>query len=65
MLEVLDVEQNNAFRDNFIEIPVDLSECLFIATANTTETIPAPLLYPERSVTHRQKIHFGFYYRRN
>ncbi len=44
MLEVLDSEQNNAFRDNFIEIPVDLSECLFIATANTTETIPAPLL---------------------
>ncbi len=44
MLEVLDVEQNNSFRDNFIEIPVDLSECLFIATANTTETIPAPLL---------------------
>ncbi len=44
MLEVLDMEQNNAFRDNFIEIPVDLSECLFIATANTTETIPAPLL---------------------
>ncbi len=44
MLEVLDMEQNNAFRDNFIELPVDLSECLFIATANTTETIPAPLL---------------------
>lgn len=44
MLEVLDVEQNSTFRDNFIEIPVDLSECLFIATANTTETIPAPLL---------------------
>lgn len=44
MLEVLDVEQNSSFRDNFIEIPVDLSECLFIATANTTETIPAPLL---------------------
>ena len=44
MLEVLDVEQNSSFRDNFLELPVDLSECLFIATANTTETIPAPLL---------------------
>ncbi len=44
MLEVLDVEQNSSFRDNFLEIPVDLSECLFIATANTVETIPAPLL---------------------
>jgi ATP-dependent Lon protease len=44
MLEVLDVEQNGTFRDNFIEIPVDLSECMYIATANTTETIPAPLL---------------------
>jgi len=44
LLEVLDTEQNKTFRDNFIEIPIDLSECLFIATANTTETIPAPLL---------------------
>ncbi len=44
MLEVLDVEQNATYRDNFIEIPVDLSECLFIATANTLDTIPAPLL---------------------
>lgn len=44
LLEVLDVDQNKTFRDHFIEIPVDLSECIFIATANTTATIPLPLL---------------------
>lgn len=44
MLEVLDGEQNKAFRDHFVEIPVDLSECMFIATANSVENIPAPLL---------------------
>lgn len=44
MLEVLDPEQNVRFRDNFIEIPVDLSQCIFIATANTVESVPAPLL---------------------
>lgn len=44
LLEVLDNDQNTSFRDNFIEIPVNISECLFIATANTTDTIPAPLL---------------------
>ncbi|MBE6650927.1 MAG: endopeptidase La [Ruminococcaceae bacterium] len=44
LLEVLDSEQNNAFRDHFIEMPVDLSQCIFVATANTTETIPKPLL---------------------
>ena len=44
MLEVLDREQNKTFRDNFVEIPVDLSNCMFITTANSLDTIARPLL---------------------
>ncbi len=44
LLEVLDSEQNKTFRDHFVELPFDLSDCMFIATANTLDTVPRPLI---------------------